>query len=430
MEVIQKILEYISNIVIQEKEKMKISILGKFVLVSILVIWCFSVAGCQQANTSPSPTEDSTLTQNGNVETDKVISEETIKIGVITEITGAQAVAGKAAQESINQYVREVNAAGGLLGKTLEVVFEDDQSTQTTAVNAFNKLVLQDKVVAVLGPLYSTHCLAIKPRAEELEFPWLAMGLANRIGEEDSPKWTFQGRATDSITPTLVLNFIEEQGKSNPAIIYINDDFGIDGKDKFIPLIEARGWEVATAQALQSGDKEFTSQILSVKTSGADSIILWLHQEEAGLMLRQLAEQGVDNQEILVVGQSSLLGAGVTDIAGDSAVGTFMISGTAPLIQNPEWSQKFANEYGENPDFLAADSLDGFATIVRAIELAGKTDPESIRLGFLSIKEWIGPFGFPHTFGTEDAPQQGVFSSIIVKYDENLQTEFVSQVRK
>lgn len=353
-----------------------------------------------------------------------------IKIGVITEITGVQAVAGKAAQESINQYVRELNASGGLLGREVVVLYEDDQSTQTTAVNAFNKLVLEDKVAAILGPLYSTHCLAIKPRAEELGFPWLAMGLNDRIGKEGDPKWTFQGRTTDAYTPTLVLNFLEEKGVSNPAIMYIGDDFGIDGRDKFIPLIEERGWTVAAVEAMQTGDKDFTAQILSIKASGADSIIAWLHQEEAGLFLRQLQEQGIDNSVIPVIGNSSLLGAGVTDVAGQAAVGTYIISGTAPLLQNPEWSEKFSKEYGANPDFLAADSLDGFATILRAIELAETTDPESVRQGFLSIKDWNGPFNFKHTFGSDDAPQQGVFSSIIVSYDENLETAFVSQVSR
>lgn len=404
-------------------------IVGVVLISFLLTTGCSTQVKTEQPSapesSAPEPTVVGDPEQTEPVDDTKL---EPIKIGVITEITGVQAVAGKAAQESINQYVRELNASGGLLGREVVVLYEDDRSEQTVAVNAFNKLVLEDKVTAILGPLYSTHCLAIKPRAEELGFPWLAMGLNDRIGTEDNPKWTFQGRTSDAYTPTLVLNFLEERGKNNPAIMYIGDDFGIDGKDKFVKLLDERGWTVATIEAMQTGDKDFTAQILSIRGSGADSIIAWLHQEEAGLFLRQLAEQGIDNQEIPVIGNSSFLGAGVTDIAGQSAVGTFVISGTAPLLQNAEWSQKFADEYGADPDFLAADSLDGFATIVHAIELAGKTDPESVRQGFLSMKDWIGPFNFPHTFGTEAAPQHGVFSSIIITYDENLQTEFVSQV--
>lgn len=401
-------------------------------IVGVLLISFVLTTGCsaQMQTEQPAETEPNAVETPEETEPVEETKLEPIKIGVITEITGVQAVAGKAAQESINQYVKELNANGGLLGREVVVLYEDDQSAQTVAVNAFNKLVLEDKVAAILGPLYSTHCLAIKPRAEELGFPWLAMGLNDRIGTEDNPKWTFQGRTSDAYTPTLVLNFLEEQGKHNPAIMYIGDDFGIDGKDKFVNLLDERGWTVATIEAMQTGDKDFTAQILSIRASGADSIIAWLHQEEAGLFLRQLEEQGVDKKQIPVIGNSSFLGAGVTDIAGQSAVGTYVISGTAPMLQNPEWSQKFFDEYGANPDFLAADSLDGFATIVRAIELAGTTDPESVRQGFLSIKDWIGPFNFAHTFGTAEAPQHGVFSSIIVTYDENLQTEFVAQVTK
>jgi branched-chain amino acid transport system substrate-binding protein len=378
---------------------------------------------------TPTPAQE-VPTQEVQETIEPTVSSEPIKVGVITEITGTSAAVGEGAQNGINLYLQQVNESGGVLGREVVAVFADDNSTQPGAVNAFNKLVLEDNVDVILGPLFSTHCLAIKPRAEELGFPWLAMGLNHRIGTEDNPKWTFQGRTTDSILPLLVLDFLEEQGKSNPAILYVGDDFGIDGRDKFQSEIEKRGMNLASAEALQSGDKDFTAQILSIKQSGADSIIGWLHVDEAGLVLRQLDEQGVNIEEVPFIGNSSFLGSGVVEVAGDAAKGTYIVSGTEPSMQNPQWSEKFKETYGSDPDFLAADPVDGFATILRAVELAGSTDAESIRQGFLSIKDWKGPFDFSHTFGKPETPQIGVYSALIVRLDDSLKPEFVSQVER
>lgn len=316
-------------------------------------------------------------------------STEPVKIGVITSITGERALVGEYAKNAINMAVDEVNAAGGVLGRQVEVVYEDDLGTDVGAVNALNKLATDDKIAAIVGPYYGTMILALDGEIRKAEIPILSATSLTQLADFGNP-WLFQARTPDSYVPAALVDYAVSEFGEGVSIIYGTDASGVGQMEAAVAALKAKGIEPLSVDAYNSGDKDFTAQVQHVQQANPDVIIGFGLQVEAGLIMKQLRDTGVDKP---IAGLASYASKIAIDLAGPASNNVFCLTDYVPSTPRPA-GQVFAKNYMDlykiDSDFTAAVEFDKFQLVLEAIRIAGSTDRTAIRDAMFKIQGYEG----------------------------------------
>ena len=308
-----------------------------------------------------------------------------IRIGVVDETTGPQAEAGVLTLRGAQLALEEINAAGGILGRTVELVVEDNQSTNPGTVLAYSKLVDQ-KVVAVVGPLRSTQVQAASPTIAKAKLPAVIGGSDPSLTRVNNP-WIFRVRPNDFYSSRVMAEFgARTLGKKKWAIIHSTDTFGANGKAALADALKALGIEPVMTQGYTNNQQDFTAVVLSLKKAGADIVGSYMtNSPDVGIFARQLRQLGV---QVEWIGSTSLSTETALKLAGDALWGTYVVTDFFPDA-NPEskvFSQKFKAKHGFNPDLYSAWSYAGLHLLKHAIEKAGTTDSDAVRKAILSTR--------------------------------------------
>ncbi|HKB55131.1 MAG TPA: ABC transporter substrate-binding protein, partial [Ramlibacter sp.] len=215
-------------------------------------------------------------------------------IGAAAPMTGPRALLGRNFKQGVELAVSEINAAGGVLGKPLQVVFEDDQGDNpNAAINAVNRLIQVDKVPVMLGPHYTVAQLATQKifcDAPVVSFTG-ASGIPVTTG---GCKHLIRVRANDTTQAKALIEFVRSQLKVDKiGIIYVNDDFGKAGADRVKDIIEGYGLKPVAMEGHNPQDKDFSAQLGRLRDAGAGAVILWTHDTEAALIVRQARQLGL-----------------------------------------------------------------------------------------------------------------------------------------
>lgn len=316
--------------------------------------------------------------------------QEPIRIGVILPLTGPLALDGRYIRMGAEFAERFINDRGGVLGRPIKLIFEDDTATPSGAVLAYKLLVSRDKICASVGPWYSTMAFAVAPVAEELKVPFTT-GSVNPQLTRRGYKWVFRTRATDEVTAKVAAEFAVRELKARRiAIIHDTDEYGRGAAEIIQAYLKENGITPVIVQRYTTGDKDFTGQVMAFVRSRPEVIIAWGHQTEGGLWLRQARELGVD---AAVVGSSSYALPVFLQLAGKYAEGVHAVTEfVAPTTEQRPHMQEFIRlyyeAYKEYPEIFACGIFDQLNVIVQAIRNAGSTDPAAIREGILSIKDY------------------------------------------
>ena len=215
-----------------------------------------------------------------------------IKIGLSCAITGNFPLAGQRTKEGVDLALEEINANGGVLGKKLVYTVEDDQNTQTTAVNVVTKILNED-VCAVIGPHTSGNAAATSELYKNAQIPFLTGGSSPKLAEMDNP-YFFRIRPSDTINGQVAAKYaVETLEAKKIGISYNNNDFGTGGRDVVIEALEEAGIDYV-AVGHNAGDKDLTGQIMQLMSENVDCIISWTDDAEVVLTARQLYELGMD----------------------------------------------------------------------------------------------------------------------------------------
>jgi len=342
-------------------------------LIAILMVIGL-LAGCGQTGSS-SPSSGG----------DAAPDEGPILIGCATALTGERALTGEYTKNAVDMAVKEINDAGGLLGREVKVIYEDDLGTDAGAVNAFNKLADQE-VVAVIGSLFSTLDVAISGEVLKSEIPTVVTGSSISIGELGNP-WMFQARSSDAVSATAIAKYaVDNLGLTKIAIIHDSDAFGQGASQAAIAELKNMGIEPVSVTTYNGGDKDYTPQILNIQQSGADVILAFSLQTEAGLIMKQLNDMGVGQP---LIGSASFASMISIDLAKEAAEGVYSVADyvhTTPLEKGQEFAQKYLEAYGIESDWSSASKYDSFSLITEAIRIAGSTDNTAIRDAMKGIK--------------------------------------------
>ena len=301
-----------------------------------------------------------------------------ILIGLSCALTGNFPLAGQRTREGVDLALEEINAGGGVLGKKLVYTIEDDQNTQTTAVNVVTKILTQD-VAAVIGPHTSGNAMATNELYKNAQVAFLTGGTSPKLEEAGNP-YMFRCRPADTINGQVAAKFaIEKLGATKIGISFNNNDFGTGGRDVIIAYLEEAGVPYV-AVGHNAGDKDLTGQIMQLKSENVDCIISWTDDAEVALTARQLYELGV---EVPVIASAGVVMDQVLNllepeyVEGWYSVTDFVSTSNDQITA--DFTKKFTDKYGYAPELYAATYYSATHVLADAIERAGSDDPQAVR---------------------------------------------------
>ncbi|HYJ17978.1 MAG TPA: ABC transporter substrate-binding protein [Burkholderiales bacterium] len=326
---------------------------------------------------------------------------EPIRIGVVNEITGVQAQAGEYTLYGIRLAMEEINKAGGVLGRQLELQIEDNQSTNPGTVLAFSKLGSRKDIAGVIGPIRSTQIQAASPTIAKSGIPTMIGGTDTSLTHVNN-RWLFRARPNDSYSSRTIADFGVNTLKARGwAIVHSTDAFGSGGSKALTEALKAQGVTPVLDQGYTNNSQDFTAIVLAVKKSGADVLATYMSMEpDVGIFARQLRQLGFSGTWI---GSGSIIAVTSLKLAGEALHGTYSVADftTDANDASRAFTRRYRDKYGVNPDTFASWSYDAMQILAMAIRNANSTDAEAVRGEILGIK------GYKGLEGTYDFDQNG-----------------------
>ncbi|MFQ5775170.1 MAG: ABC transporter substrate-binding protein [Kiloniellaceae bacterium] len=318
---------------------------------------------------------------------------ETIKIGVTEPLTGAVAASGNYVVQGAKIAESFVNEAGGVLGKKIELVIEDNKSNPKEAVATAEKLIVRDKVPVLMGAWSSTYTLAVMPKLMEYGVPMVVeTSSSGKITTSGNP-WIFRISPTSEMEARAFADKVAGFNIKKADFLVVNNDWGLGAAKQFSNMLKGRGVEVGVMESMDAKATDLSAQLAKIKASGGDTLFVTTGVEQLTLVLKQATEQRLSHRVITTGGSSSP--DQLVKQAGSAANGSYHILFFAPwfpeMAPNPDVAKRFVEEWkrrGHNFAGLTEGfrGHDGIMTIVTAIRKAGKAEPEAIRKALWDTK--------------------------------------------
>jgi branched-chain amino acid transport system substrate-binding protein len=297
-----------------------------------------------------------------------------IKIIGLYELSGAGASAGTQFKNGVELAAKEINAAGGILGRKVETVAYDTQS-QPGVAKGLAKRAVDEGAYVVMGPVFSGSIIVSMAETQKAEVPNFTGGEASNITQQGNP-FIFRTSFNQAAGMPKLANYIAGELKAKSvAVIFVNNDFGKGGRDAIVKELGARNIKVAADISTESNQADFSAAVLKAKQANADALFAYLNEEESARLLRELRKQGYDKP---ILGETTLMGQKVIDLAGDAANGVrghvgLTIDAPNPLVK--AFADKYEKEYKAKSDHNGIKGYTGMYLVKAATEKAGKVDP-------------------------------------------------------
>jgi branched-chain amino acid transport system substrate-binding protein len=318
---------------------------------------------------------------------------DTIRIGVVSPQTGAAAQSGQFMRNGIALAVDAINAKGGVLGRQIETVVADDQTTNPGAVLAFSKLASDAATVAFIGSIRSTQVQAMAPGVLKLGKPMMIGGTDPRLTHQGN-RWLFRCRPNDSYSAKTIAAYgVQTLGHKKVALIYSTDAFGTGGRDALTSELQAMGITPVASLGYTNQQADFTPMVLQIRSSGADLITSYFtYETDLGVFAKQLRQLGVRTPW---VGSPSIVDTSAIELAGAALSDT---SGVADYAVDASPASKaygaaYQARFKMVPDNQSSWAYDAINVLATAIANAKSTDPEAVRTAILAIQGYQGAEG-------------------------------------
>lgn len=348
---------------------------------------------------------------------------DTLRIGLISEITGPNAEAGSYTLNGARLAVEAINKKGGILGKQIELVIEDNQSTNPGTVLAFSKLGANKDMPAIIGPIRSTQVQAASPTIQKAGIPVMIGGTDPSLTHVNNP-WVFRCRPNDTFSSRVIADFGANKLKLRKwAIVHSTDAFGSGGQKALTEALKRNGIEPVLIQGYTNNSQDFTPVVLAIKKSGADVIGTYMtNSQDLGIFAKQLRQLGVTSTWI---GSPSIVTDTAMKLAGDSLHGTYGIADFNPdaNAEAKSFAAAYRAKYKLEPDVYSSWAYDALNVVATAANAAKSTKPDDIRKAVLGLKNWKGVEG-SYTF---DENGDGLRGYNIVK-NEGGKIKFVEHI--
>ena len=303
-----------------------------------------------------------------------------IKIGGISPLTGEAATFGQSTKNGMELAVEEWNAAGGVLGKQIKLIVEDDKGDPAEGAAVFSKLIEQDKVVAIVGGITSRVALAGAPIAQAAKVPMVTPTATNekvtQVGD-----YIFRSCFIDPFQGSVMAKFaVQDLGILNAGVIFdLGNDYSKGLAETFSASLTSLGGQVLASEGYPSGATDFKAQLTKIVQAKPEAVYIPAYYNDVGLIAKQIRELGYEGKLLGCDGwdSSELVNIGGTAVDGGFFTNHYSKDDTRPVVQ--DIVRKYSAKYGAPPDALAVLAYDGTNILLDAIKRAGKTNNEAIR---------------------------------------------------
>jgi branched-chain amino acid transport system substrate-binding protein len=305
------------------------------------------------------------------------LAQNTLKIPNIIELSGAGATVGNNWKNGSSLAVDEINSAGGILGKKIQLEFVDTASDPGKARAAFQR-ALDEKPIAIFGPIYSGSVSATLQLTNEAQVPQIIGGEAANLTAQGS-KYLFRTSFGQNVSMPKIANYLRDTVKAQSiAIVYVNNDFGKGGRNAMVKELGARGMKVVTDLSTEAGQADFATDVIKLKRANADAVFVYLNEEESARFLIEAKKHGLDKP---LIGETTLLGQKVIDLAKDAANGVkghVGLTVDAPIPSIQEFGKKYMAKFNYKPDHNGVKGYIAPYMVKAAAEKAGKLEAKAI----------------------------------------------------
>ncbi len=325
----------------------------------------------------------------------KNAAPDTIKIGNYAAITGKDGTFGDSSTKATRLAIDEINAAGGVLGKQIELLVEDTQSKPGEAATVVKKLITRDKVVALIGEVTSSRSLEGAGVAQAFKIPMLSPSATNPAVTATGD-YIFRACFIDPFQGSVLATFAKNKLKARRAAVLtsISSAYSTGLGDVFTKEFPGDGATIVSHQKFAEGDKDFKAQLTAIKAANPEIIFVPAYYTEVALIAKQARELGLT---IPLMGGDGWEAPELVEIAGSAIEGCYY--STHYSAESPdEKTQTFVKKYrarfdNRTPDGMAALGYDAAYILVDAIRRAGTTEPAKVREALASTKAFDGITG-------------------------------------
>jgi branched-chain amino acid transport system substrate-binding protein len=313
------------------------------------------------------------------------LAQAPIKIVGLVELSGTGATSGTNFDNGVKLAVKEINAAGGILGRQVQYTSGDTQSNPGVA-KALAQKAIDDSAYVVMGPVFSGSILVSMEETRRAGVPNFTGGEASAITQKGNP-FIFRTSFTQASAMPKVARYIKNGIKAKTVdVMWVNNDFGKGGRDMIVKALEAEGIKVGADISTDPGQVDFSSAVLKAKQSNGDALFVYTNEEESARALRELRKQGYAKP---VVGETTLTSQKVIELAGEAANGAVAhvgLSADAPLPTIKAFDAAFQREYKAKSDHNGLKGYSGMYFVKVITERIGKVDGKAFAAAMKGAK--------------------------------------------
>jgi branched-chain amino acid transport system substrate-binding protein len=313
------------------------------------------------------------------------IAAPPIKIGALLSVSGPASFLGEPERNTARMMVDEINKAGGINGRQLELIVIDTQGDATKAVQGVNKLIKDDKVVAIIGPSTTGDSMAVIPVVEKAEIPLVSCAAGIKI-TDPVKKWVFKTAQNDALAVSRIYEYLNKQKINKIAILTVSDGFGSSGREQLVLQAGKYAIQIISDETYGPKDTDMTAQLTKIRGGEAQAIVCWGTNPGPAVVARNVQQLGITLPLYMSHGVSSKK---FIELAGDAAEGIILPSGrvvVANQLPKTDPQKKALMNYVENyrkhykveGDHFGGHAYDAIMMIKGAIERGGAT-PTAIR---------------------------------------------------
>jgi len=300
-------------------------------------------------------------------------AQQTVNIPIVIELSGPGAVSGTNFRDGAVMAIDEINTKGGILSRKIVAPQSDTQSNPGVSRAQVQKALDSDPY-AILGPVFSGSVKVNMVLAQQAEVPQFTGAEAAEITQQGNA-YIFRTSFGQQVSMPKIANYIRDGLKAKSvAMLWVNNDFGKGGRDSFVKEMNARGIKVVTDVSTEQGQVDFAADVVKLKGANADVIFVYTNEEESARFLREARKQSINKP---LIGETTLLGQKVIELAGDAANGArghVGLTVDAPLAPIQQFRDKFQKRFGYLPDHNGIKGYTAVYAIKYVTEKIGKFD--------------------------------------------------------
>lgn len=371
------------------------------IILALSIVMLFAV-GCGDNSTgsgSGSGSSAGSVSGSGDAETDGDSEEgnaadgEPIIIGFYAPLSGANAAIGESLKVGVEMAINEINSSGGVNGRPLQAIYEDDESDATTGVNVINKFVNQDDVDIIIGTTMTTVMMAALEVSESAGVVMITPCASGTSVTNSGYKYVARVQASDEQQARACVEHVIDAGYERIGLMHSNDDAGTQARDVILQVAAEHGVELATVEAFDYSSPDYKPQLQNIRAADCDALISWCTYQAGATIANQKAEIGL--KDLPQFGGGGLTNVKLFELAGENAVGivnsqTFLAGADAVNDFSAKFIDNFTAANGKAPDSNNAMAYDTVYVAAEAlkhsIDTTGDIDSDAIMDGIHAIQ--------------------------------------------